>query len=114
MKITSLASLALAAVTITSCSGLGELSSDNFTVVPSPLEAVAGQVPVTINGRFPEKYMNKKATVTVTPVLRYAGKEIAGQPATFQGEKVVEIRISPQAMRKLLTFTIACVPIPLP
>ena len=89
MKITSLASLALAAVTITSCSGLGELSSDNFTVVPSPLEAVAGQVPVTINGRFPEKYMNKKATVTVTPVLRYAGKEIAGQPATFQGEKVV-------------------------
>ena len=89
MKIKSFASLALAALTITSCSKMGELSSDNFTVVPSPLEAVADQVPVTINGRFPEKYMKKKATVTVTPVLRFAGKEIAGQPATFQGEKVV-------------------------
>jgi Flp pilus assembly protein TadD len=67
---------------------LGELSADNFTVTPSPLEVVAGQVPVTINGRFPEKYMKKKAVVTVTPVLRYEGGETAGHPATFQGEKV--------------------------
>ncbi len=89
MKIKSLASLALAALAITSCSKMGELSSDNFKVNPSPLEAHGDQVPVTINGRFPEKYMKKKATVTVTPVLRFAGKEIAGQPTTFQGEKVV-------------------------
>ena len=89
MKIKSLASLALAALAITSCSKMGELSSDNFKVNPSPLEAHGDQVPVTINGRFPEKYMKKKSTVTVTPVLRFAGKEIAGQPTTFQGEKVV-------------------------
>ncbi|MBR4935727.1 MAG: hypothetical protein IKZ20_00990 [Bacteroidaceae bacterium] len=77
-----------ATVALSSCNKLGELSADNFTVTPSPLEAVAGQVPVTINGRFPEKYMKKKAIVTVTPVLRYAGGEAVEQSATFQGEKV--------------------------
>lgn len=73
---------------LTSCSKLGELSADNFIITPSPLEAVSGNVPVTINGRFPEKYMKKKAVVTVTPVLRYANGETVGQSATFQGEKV--------------------------
>ena len=49
-------SLALASsVALTSCNKLGELSADNFTVTPSPMEAVGGKVPVTINGRFPEK-----------------------------------------------------------
>ena len=73
---------------LTSCSKLGELSADNFTVPPSPMEAVGGKVPVTINGRFPEKYMKKKAVVTVTPVLRYGSEFADGQSATFQGEKV--------------------------
>lgn len=82
-------SLALAStLVLTSCKKLGELSADNFTVTPSPMEAVAGQVPVTIDGRFPEKYMKKKAVVTVIPVLRYEGGETKGQSATFQGEKV--------------------------
>ena len=60
--------LAAAAMLTTSCSKMGALSSDNFSINPSPLESVGGQVPVTINGRFPQKYMKKKATVTVTPV----------------------------------------------
>lgn len=82
-------SIALAgSLVLSSCSKMGDLSADNFTVTPSPLEALSGQVPVTINGRFPEKYMKKKAVVTVTPVLRYAGGEAKGQPATFQGERV--------------------------
>lgn len=75
---------------LTSCSSkLGALSADNFNVVPNPLETQAGQVPATINGMFPEKYMKKKAVVTVTPELRYAdGKVARGNSATFQGEKV--------------------------
>ena len=76
------------ALVLTSCSKLGPLSADNFTVNPTPLEAVAGQVPATINGTFPAKYMKKKAVVTVTPVLKYQGGEAQGQSATFQGEKV--------------------------
>ncbi len=75
-------------VLLTGCKKLGPLSADNFTVNPTPLEAVAGQVPATINGTFPVKYMKKKAQVTVTPVLKYQGGEAVGQSATFQGEKV--------------------------
>ena len=81
--------MSLAAVAaLTSCKKLGELSADNFTVTPTPLEAVAGQVSATIDGKFPEKYMKKKAVVTVTPVLKYEGGEAKGESATFQGEKV--------------------------
>ena len=74
---------------LTSCaSKMGELSPEYFTVTPQVLEAVGGKVPATINGKFPEKYFNKKAIVEVTPVLRWQGGEAKGQPATFQGEKV--------------------------
>ena len=74
---------------MTSCSKLGPLTADNFTVVPNPLETVGGEVPATINGTFPEKYMKKKAVVTVTPELRYNGQVTKGQSTTFQGEKVM-------------------------
>lgn len=79
-----------AAIALSSCSSkLGELSADNFNVTPNPLESKGGYVGATINGTFPEKYMKKKAVVTVTPELRYADGQVAkGQPATFQGEKV--------------------------
>lgn len=85
-----LSAAGLALVAFTSCnSKLDALSADNFTVTPSPLETVGNDVPATINGRFPQKYMKKKAVVTVIPELRYAGVKTVGQPATFQGEKVV-------------------------
>lgn len=83
-----LAMTVVSALAFTSCKKLGALSADNFTVTPTPLESVAGQVPATINGQFPEKYMKKKAVVTVTPVLKYEGGEATGASATFQGEKV--------------------------
>ena len=80
--------VALVAV-LTSCSSkMGELSSDYFTTTPQVLEAIGGKVPVTINGKFPEKYFNKKAVVTVTPVLKWNGGQAVGNPITFQGEKV--------------------------
>ena len=80
--------VALVAV-LTSCSSkMGELSSEYFTTNPQVLEAVGGKVPVTINGKFPEKYFNKKAVVTVTPVLKWNGGQAVGDAATFQGEKV--------------------------
>ena len=76
-------------VALSSCGNkMGELSSDYFTVTPQVLEAVGGKVPATINGKFPEKYFNKKALVELTPVLKWNGGEAKGQPATFQGEKV--------------------------
>lgn len=64
------------------------LSADYFTVTPSPLEVVGGQVPATVTGTFPEKYFDKKSVVTVTPYLVYADGETAGTPFVYQGEKV--------------------------
>ena len=80
--------VALLVLALSSCGKMGELSSDYFTTNPEVLEAIGGKVPVTINGKFPEKYMKKKATLEVTPVLRWKGGEAKGQPAVFQGEKV--------------------------
>ena len=81
--------MAMVVALFSSCSKkMGELSVDYFTVTPLVLEAVGGKVPATINGKFPEKYFNKKAVVEVTPVLKWNGGEAKGQPATFQGEKV--------------------------
>ena len=81
--------MAMVVALMTSCSKkMGELSSDYFTVTPQVLEAVGGKVPVTITGKFPEKYFKKNATVEVTPVLRWNGGEAKGQAAVFQGEKV--------------------------
>ncbi|MFY9117136.1 MAG: tetratricopeptide repeat protein [Dysgonamonadaceae bacterium] len=85
-------SLALATAIIlfaTSCSSsLKPLSQSNFKATPSPLETVGMEVPVTINGTFPEKWFHPNATVTITPVLKYAGnKELKATPYTYQGEK---------------------------
>jgi hypothetical protein len=81
--------LAFAVVALSSCSSkMGALSSEYFTCSPQVLEAVGGKVPVTINGKFPEKYFKKNAVVEVTPVLKWNGGQAKSTSATFQGEKV--------------------------
>ncbi|MFA6863557.1 MAG: hypothetical protein WCS11_06695, partial [Dysgonamonadaceae bacterium] len=85
----SLFVLAFIGILSTSCSSsLKPLTPSHFNVTPSPLETVGNEVPVTVNGIFPEKWFNSNATVVVTPVLKYAGKEAYGTPYTYQGDKV--------------------------
>ena len=88
-KIQVLTLTACSLLALSSCSNKMVLTADNFEVVPNPLETQTGMVPSTINGSFPEKFMKKKAVVTVIPELRYAGQATQGQSATFQGEKVL-------------------------
>ena len=79
----------LAVVFFSSCNkDLTALDPSLFTCTPNPLEEKGGKITATVTGNFPEKYFAKNATVTVTPVLKYAGKELRGQSAAFQGEKV--------------------------
>ena len=80
--------LLLAGLTLSSCKKLGQLTSDNFKVTPTPLVVTGGEVPATISVTFPEKYMKKKASLTATPVLKYANGQTEGNSASFQGEKV--------------------------
>ncbi|MDR2627120.1 MAG: hypothetical protein LBC40_03695, partial [Dysgonamonadaceae bacterium] len=82
--------LALATVfALASCSGkLKPLSEQYIKADPQPLEAIGGEVPVTISITYPGKWFNKNAVVTITPVLRYASGETWGTAYTYQGEKV--------------------------
>lgn len=89
MKKNHVSLFAAALLVLCSCSNkLGELSSNYFAVTPQLLEAVNGEVPVTISGSFPAKFFPKKAVITVTPVLRYEGSSVSGDSYTFIGEKV--------------------------
>ncbi len=87
-----LTSVVVAAFLLSSCGGLNKMvdkSSDvSYQVQPNPLEMHAGQVEVTIDTKFPEKYFNKKAVVVATPVLKYEGGQTEFEATTLQGEKV--------------------------
>ena len=63
-------------------------SSVSYEVNPSPLEVHAGQVEVTVNAKYPEKFFNKKAIVDVTPVLKYDDGQTEFESITLQGESV--------------------------
>ena len=87
-KVSFLLSL-LAVVVLSSCgSKMKGLSSEYFTVTPQVLEVIGGEIPVTIDGKFPEKFFNKKAVLTVTPILKWDGGQLSAESMTFQGEKV--------------------------
>ncbi|MCC8154638.1 MAG: hypothetical protein LIP01_10735 [Tannerellaceae bacterium] len=99
--------LVMAAVVIlSSCGGLKPLDSQYVKAEPQPLEAIGGQVLVTIDATFPAKWFNKKAIVTVTPVLRYEGGEAWGTAYTYQGEKVRgNNQVIPQGQGANVTMT---------
>ncbi len=77
-----------AAAVLASCSKMKNFTSDNFTVSPTPLEYMAGEIPATISVNIPAKFMNKKAIVECTPVVKWDGGQVVGARAKFQGEKV--------------------------
>jgi hypothetical protein len=92
-KFRSYVILILAAAVLSSCSGLNKMKKNsgliNYEVTPKVLEAHGGMVPVTIEGTFPEKYFDKKSTLTATPVLTYQGGETAFEKVqVLQGESV--------------------------
>ena len=79
-----------AALVFTSCNkNMTALDAGYFKASPSPLEVNGGKVDAVITGVFPQKYFNKKAEVTITPVLKYDGNETIGESKSFQGEKVL-------------------------
>jgi tetratricopeptide (TPR) repeat protein len=88
----NLLTLGVASIILSSCGGLNKMVENSkavkYEVQPSPLETNGGIVSVTIKTKFPEKYFNKKAVVTATPILKYEGGQTEFQPTILQGEKV--------------------------
>ena len=88
-KILFLATMAVVVI-FSSCSKkLTALDAAYIKTTPNPLEMKAGEVNATVTGTFPQKYFNKNAVLTVTPVLKDGNKEAKAQPVVFQGEKVL-------------------------
>jgi len=92
---------ALAAAILSGCAGLNKMKKNadqiQFNVTPEVLETHAGEVDVAINGKFPAKYFNKKATLVATPVLRHQEGETSLESVSMQGEKV-------QANNKVISY----------
>lgn len=63
---------------------------NQINVNPSPLQVVGNKVNAEITGRFPAKKFSKKAVVVITPVLKFDGREVLGEPVTYVGQKVKE------------------------
>jgi tetratricopeptide (TPR) repeat protein len=84
----------LAAAVLSSCGGLNKMVKDsnlvNYKVTPEVLEMHGGEVDLTVDVNYPAKYFNKKAVVTITPVVRYEGGETALDPLVVQGEDATE------------------------
>ncbi|MEI6138567.1 MAG: hypothetical protein WCP85_04860 [Mariniphaga sp.] len=77
---------------LTSCASLKKMKIDagkmSYTVAPETLETHNGKVNMTLQGRIPEKYFLKKASIVATPVLMTADGEKYLEPFFLQGESV--------------------------
>ena len=57
---------------------------------PEVLEAVNGKIAANYTINFPAKYFLSNAILELTPVMVYAGGEVAGPVYTLQGDKVMD------------------------
>jgi Flp pilus assembly protein TadD len=63
-------------------------SDVKYSANPQILESKGGEVEVTISGKYPAKYFNKKAQLEAIPVLKYGAGETAFKSYKVQGEGV--------------------------
>ena len=81
----------LAIIVIISGCGLDRMASKydtvGFTTTPPILQAHGGEVTLSLDAAFAEKYFAKKAIVDFTPVLVYKGGETAFKTIIIQGEE---------------------------
>ena len=93
-NIKNIAIFILAAAVLSSCGGLNKMVKDSalvdYNVTPEVLEMHGGEVDMTIDVNYPAKYFNKKAVVTLTPVVRYEGGETTLDPLVLQGEDATD------------------------
>ncbi|MEN8230397.1 MAG: tetratricopeptide repeat protein [Bacteroidota bacterium] len=84
----------LAAAVLSSCGGLNKMVKEadqvSYKVTPEVLEMHGGEVDVAVDVNYPAKYFNKKAIVTLTPVLKYEGGEKELKSIVLQGQDVTE------------------------
>jgi hypothetical protein len=97
MNTKTLRNLSLAVGTtafLVGCNGLGKMvkkqATFSYDAKPNPLEMHGDSVGFSVTGKYPAKIFAKKATVTLTPVVKYAGGEKAMKPIVLVGEKATD------------------------
>jgi tetratricopeptide (TPR) repeat protein len=90
--LTLLSAAVLALVALSGCDNLDKMKkvADDvkFEVTPQILELHGDSVKVKMKGTFPPKFFIKKAELEVTPVLKFAGKEVTLPSKKLQGQDV--------------------------
>jgi tetratricopeptide (TPR) repeat protein len=81
-----------ATLILTGCDGLGKMIKKQkefkYTVTPNPIEMHGDSVQFSASGKFNPKLFQKKVTLTLTPVIKYAnGGEKSLKPVVLVGEK---------------------------
>jgi tetratricopeptide (TPR) repeat protein len=84
----------LAAAVLSSCGGLNKMVKEadqvSYQVTPEVLEMHGGVVDFTVDANYPAKYFNKKAVVTLTPILKFEEGQGELEPLVVQGQDVTE------------------------
>ncbi len=92
INLTLLSAAVLALVALSGCDNLDKMKkvADDvkFEVTPQILELHGDSIKVKMKGTFPPKFFIKKAELEVTPVLKYAGKEVTLPSKRLQGQDV--------------------------
>jgi tetratricopeptide (TPR) repeat protein len=87
-----LTALFLVSVLFSACNSLSKMVKKygevKYEVTPNPLEVHGDKVAVTVKGKIPAGYFNKKAAVYAQPVLKYEGGSTALKPFYLKGENV--------------------------
>ena len=91
-KVISILLLSSGMLLFTNC-GLKKMvkkqTSVSYSVTPNPLETHGGKMTMEIQGNFPKKYFNKKATLSLVPVIKTStGETTTLQTINLEGEKV--------------------------
>ena len=87
-----LALIAVIAIGISGCNQLAKMkrnaSKVSYTVTPNPLEYHGDSVALNITASYPEKYFDKRTSLTVTPVIKHQTGEAQFKSYTAIGETV--------------------------
>jgi Flp pilus assembly protein TadD/outer membrane protein OmpA-like peptidoglycan-associated protein len=84
----------VATAVITGCGVKTNMTNNNYTVTPNPLEVKGDSVSITINGNIPAKSINPKASIKFQPYLSSPKGEIALKEVTIGGEKATGVDIT--------------------
>jgi Flp pilus assembly protein TadD len=78
-----------AAIALSGCKTT-DWSKVTYTTTPNPLEMHGDTITITVKGSIPAKTQAPKEVITLTPMMKWNGGEVALKPLVFQGEKIKE------------------------